>query len=158
MSFVVGGSLAGCGDDGGGGGGAVDAAPPMIDAPMIDAGNAPAMGLGAVCSQTMACPTTPADLGCVRLSTTATTGFCTIPCGQTNVPPQGQDPTPPTGGDALCAASMPAPGSGTVACFISSAPAMNKINWFCGIACGNIQGTDLGTCPGGLTCTDNICQ
>ena len=55
---------------------------------------------------------------------------------------------------------MPAPGAGTLACVIPTQSQSDNtmLDWRCGIACGTIQNTNLGSCPGGLTCTDNLCQ
>ena len=126
---------------------------PTPDAPM----SAAAMGLGKVCDQTHMCPTTGATM-CVKLSASATSGFCTLGCGTTTAPPAGTMAAPPAGGDAMCTASTPAPGAGTPACVLSNAPANNMIAWDCGILCGTSGTTNLGTCPSGLTCTMNICQ
>ena len=130
-----------------------------VSNPGVDAanGNPAAMGLGKVCNQTQMCPTTGATL-CVALSMSATQGFCTLGCGTTTKPASG-NPTPPPGGDAMCTASTPAPGAGTPACVLATAPdANNMIKWDCAILCGMQGTTNLGTCPGGLTCTMNICQ
>ncbi len=146
-------ALSACGDDGGS---SVDAAPmDMGGGDGSGSGNPPAQGLGAVCNQTTPCPTTPAGLECIALSATATQGFCGLPCGTS-----ANDQTPPQGGQAICTGSMPAPGSGTPLCAITGAPEGTPpmTPWFCGVACGTLQGMDLGTCPGGLTCTENLCQ
>jgi hypothetical protein len=143
-------AVSACGDDGGS---TVDAAP--MDMAGSDAGNPPAQGLGAVCDNARPCPATPAGLECVALSMTATQGFCALPCGSS-----ANNMTPPQGGQAICSGSQPPPGSGTPLCAITGpaegTPPMTP--WLCGVACGTLQGMDLGTCPGGLTCTDNLCQ
>ena len=55
---------------------------------------------------------------------------------------------------------MPAPGAGTLGCVIPTLKQGDDtmLDWRCGIGCGMVQGTNLGSCPGGLTCTDNLCQ
>jgi hypothetical protein len=83
------------------------------DAPASTTVDAPAtamaaMGLGKVCDQTHACPTTGATT-CVALTSGATHGFCTLSCGSGAVPAAGADPQPPAGGDAICMGSTPAP-------------------------------------------------
>lgn len=127
----------------------------QIDAPgtLVDAPNAAAMGLGAVCSQTMMCPTTGATM-CAALSMTATHGFCTLSCGMT----ASTATQPPTNGNQMCAASTPAPPSGTPVCAIHGPAMNNKFTWYCAVACGTLNNQDLGQCPGGLTCMSNICQ
>ena len=126
MLFAV--SAAACGDDGGKTGGTIDAPVVVpVDAATADAPAAPALGLGAFCDNTHQCPTTPAGLKCTALSAQATHGFCTISCGMTPVPPQGTNPTPPTGGNAICTGSVPAPGAGTPACVLTAQPVNNMI-------------------------------
>lgn len=130
------------------------------DAPVTPTPDAPtstaAMGLGKVCGDaTHTCPATGATM-CVKLSSTATLGFCTLPCGTTTKPATG-NPTPPVGGDAMCTASTPAPGAGTPACVLDAVTG-TTVNWDCGIECGMSGTTNLGGCPMGLTCTMNICQ
>lgn len=156
MTVALGSVLVACGgDDGdGGGGGNPDAAVQIDAAPMVDAGNPPAMGLGARCDNMTPCPTTPAGLECVALSQGATYGFCALPCGTT--PAASMEP--PMNGTQTCQASTPAPGNGTPICAITG-PMMNGMKpWLCGVACGTFMGQNLGTCPGGLVCTDNLCQ
>jgi hypothetical protein len=146
-------AVSACGDDGGS---TVDAAPIDMGGSADAAGNPPAQGLGAVCNNSMPCPTTPAGLECLAVTANATQGFCALPCG-TTAPGAMQ---PPTGGQAICSGSTPPPGSGTPVCAVTSedegTPPMTP--WFCAVACGTLQGMDLGTCPGGLTCTMNLCQ
>jgi hypothetical protein len=146
-------ALAACGDDGGKS--RADAGPGDGGSGSDAGGNPPAQGLGAVCDDTHMCPTTPAGLECIALSDNATHGFCAAPCGMS-----ANNQTPPTGGTAMCTASQPPPGNGTPLCAITGMavgqPPMTP--WFCGVACGTFMSMDLGTCPGGLTCTDNLCQ
>jgi hypothetical protein len=124
-----------------------------MDAPAADAPNAAAMGLGKVCDQATACPTTGATQ-CVGVSMTATHGFCTLPCGMT----PSTSMTPPANGDAMCTAAMPASPQGTPACAIHGPAMSNKFTWYCVLACGTLSGQNLGQCPGGLTCMSNLCQ
>ena len=68
---------------------------------------------------------------------------------------------PPSGGDAICAAQMPNNGTGKPQCALAgvgSGTGNMAIDWSCGIRCGTAGSADLGTCPTGLTCTQNLCQ
>lgn len=156
-SVFVGSALVACGgDDGGGGGGTVDA-PQQIDAPMIDAPTAMAEGLGKRCDQMTPCPSSA--MICALLNGAGSPGFCTLSCGSGPVPAMGQDPTPPMGGDAICMGATPAPpGGGTPACALTGTAMNNMLPWACGILCGDVMGTQLGGCPGGLTCVSNLCE
>jgi hypothetical protein len=126
----------------------------VIDGPPTTAA---ATGLGKVCDQTHMCPTTGATT-CVALTMGAAHGFCTLSCGMGAVPAAGANPTPPTGGDAVCMGSTPAPGAGTPACALSAPAANNMIPWDCAVLCGMSGTTNLGECPAGLVCTANVCQ
>jgi hypothetical protein len=138
-------SVDAAGDGDGDGDGDIDAAPVET-------------GLGQVCDNTVMCPATGAT-NCVAISGTATHGWCTLDCGET------QTTTPPgASGNTICADaySRPSPAEGTPLCAIYSGTgaAMDQppFTWSCAIGCGNLQGTELGGCPTGLTCTANICQ
>jgi hypothetical protein len=156
-------SLTACssgGDDGGGGDDTQD-----IDAGDIDAGDSPdapgggntATGLGQVCNQQATCPA-EASL-CAELDNpTNNGGFCTMSCGMTAEPAPGTDPTPPAGGNEMCAAAYNG-SSGTPGCILYTAPQAGQITWYCAIGCGNAGGTELGTCPNDLLCNaQNFCD
>ena len=140
-----GGSKPDGGGGGGGGGGMVDAAPMFMDA-----ANTAAQGLGKVCDQMHACPM---GLSCVALSMTATHGFCTLPCGTST-----SNTMPPANGNTTCTNAQPPPGQGTPACALVGAKTGNSYPWDCAIECGTLNNMNLGGCPGGLVCTNNICQ
>lgn len=154
-SLFLGSALVACGGDDGGGGGTPDAST-QIDAPMIDAPPTaqPAQGLGKRCDNMNPCPATGATQ-CTTLQDpmTATYGFCTLPCGTT----MAGSMTPPMGGNAVCTGSMPQPPSGTPLCALTAQPMGGMMEWACAVTCGTIQGMDLGMCPAGLTCIDNVC-
>lgn len=122
---------------------------PTPDAPVV---NPPAQGLGKVCMAPADCPA-GAPI-CAQLSAGAANGFCTLICGST----AAGSMTPPANGNAMCQASMPAPGAGTVGCVLTAQPMGGMMSWACGIGCGDLMGMNLGGCPGGLTCTANLCQ
>ena len=130
-----------------------DGAKTFLDAPAADAPNAAAMGLGKYCDQMTMCPATGATQ-CAALSMTATHGFCTLSCGMT----ASTATMPPTNGDQMCAASMPASPEGTPLCSIHGPAMNNKFTWYCVLGCGTLNNTNLGQCPGGLVCMNNICQ
>jgi hypothetical protein len=130
--------------------GSIDATDAAIDAP-IDAPPQPAVGLGKVCDVNP-CPTTGAT-ECLGVNQAGTPKFCTLSCGTTPI----GSPTPPSGGDAICQQSMPAPPSGHAAC-VFSGPPNDPMTWYCGIRCGVQATEDYGECPAGLTCTSNVCQ
>ena len=134
----------------GGGGDDVPDASPDDASPDAYAG---VFGLGQVCTSPAQC-TTGNTTTCAALSEEATHGFCTLGCGTSS----GTD-TPPTGGDAICAAEFngETPAEGTPKCTIFTGSAPN-VMWFCAVACGTDGSTDYGGCPGGLTCTANVCQ
>jgi hypothetical protein len=140
------------------GGGSSERPPVVIDSPggddidAPDGDNPPAQGLGAVCNEQMPCPASAPI--CAQLSAGAVNGFCTLVCGQTAAGAM----EPPANGNMTCQTATPAPGNGTPACVLTAAPNGNTMDWACGIGCGDLQGTQLGECPGGLTCTDNLCQ
>jgi hypothetical protein len=118
----------------------------------IDAAPAGIEGLGQVCDDTMMCPAAGAT-ECVAISDTATHGWCTLNCGQTATM------TPPgAAGNTICANAYTGttPDQGTPLCAIYSGA--GPYDWSCAIGCGNLSGTELGGCPPGLTCTDNVCQ
>jgi hypothetical protein len=96
--------------------------------------------------------------------------FCTESCGTGPCATGGSagssscfgtgsnQPQPPSGGDAICMSQSssgtpvcglygPGPGSGNMA-----------VAWACGILCGTSGSNNFGTCPTGLTCTQNFCQ
>jgi hypothetical protein len=148
-------SLAACssGDDGGGDdGNDIDANTGDIDAaesPDAPTGNT-VTGLGEACDQANACPTeaalcadldAPADMG----------GFCTLSCGMSPENPGG-DPTPPAGGDAMCAAAYTGT-SGTPVCALYTAAQAGQHTWYCAVMCA--APTD---CATGLTCQNQICD
>lgn len=127
--------------------------------PLPDAstGGGGAEAIGKVCVLAMNgadCP--PAAPSCVAL-VQGTNGFCTAACGTS-----ADNMTPPANGNATCAAVTPAVPSGTVACGLYGEAMNGMVPWACGIFCGTIDnmGTpqDLGMCPTGLTCTQNLCQ
>jgi len=134
-----------------------------------DAANAALTGFGQSCplSGTNACVTGTATT-CAAISSTATTGWCTQTCGTTTAPTGTTPPTPPTGGDAMCATAFSSaggttPADGTPLCAIYDSQSMpGKDVWYCAIVCGTPSGstTNYGGCPGGLTCsaTDNLCE
>ena len=156
MSILLGSGLVACGDDGGGGGGGggVDA-PVVIDAPMIDAPPAVSMGLGAICNANQPCPSSA--MICASLNNSMN-GFCTLSCGSGPVPAMGQDPMPPANGNMICMNNQPASPAGTPACVLTGAAMNNMLPWACGLLCGTFEGTNLGDCPGGNTCKDNLCE
>ena len=129
-------------------GGNPDAPTATPDAPNANTST----GLGQVCAGNN-CPA-EANM-CVDVGGTNT--FCTLSCGTGPVPAQGQQPTPPTGGNAICEAAYNGT-SGTLACVLTGTAANNMIPWSCGILCGTYQTQDFGTCTNGLVCTDNFCQ
>ena len=102
--------------------------------------------LGADCTGSAAgdiskCPA--ATDTCLPISGSA--DMCSISCG-TGPPGSGTSaPPPPQGGDQLCAT-------------LATTGTPSVITWYCVIACGTFDGQDLGTCPTGLTCTNNFCQ
>ncbi len=122
-----------------------------MDAPPADAPNASAEGLGKVCDQMNPCPT---GLQCIRLSMTATHGFCTLSCGTT----QASSTQPPANGNMVCMQATPAPGNGTPLCALNDGMTTGTKTWYCAVACGSYMNQNLGQCPGGLTCSGNICQ
>lgn len=111
------------------------------------------VGLGQVCTDNPDCVTGEATV-CAALDANATQGFCTLSCGTST-----STDTPPTGGDATCAAAFmgETPAQGTPLCAIYSGTAPN-VMWYCAVACGTAGTMELGGCPDGLTCTANICQ
>jgi hypothetical protein len=125
----------------------------FLDGAPADAPNAAATGLGAVCDQTHMCPATGATQ-CAALSMTATHGFCTLSCGQT----PSTATQPPANGDTMCAASTPASPDGKPLCAIHGPAMNNKFTWYCVLGCGTLNGMNLGQCPGGLACMNNVCQ
>jgi hypothetical protein len=76
--------------------------------------------------------------------------FCTKACGTAG------SATPPTGGDAMCAAGEST--TGTPGCVLVGSGSGSSYAWSCAIECGTFNSMNLGTCPGGLTCTSNICE
>jgi hypothetical protein len=133
-----------------------------------DAANAALTGFGQSCplTGTNACVTGSATT-CAAISSTATNGWCTMTCGTTTAPTTG-NPTPPTGGTAMCqtaftSAGGTSPADGTPGCVIYDSQSMpGKDVWYCAIGCGTLpnNGGNLGGCPGGLACntTDNLCE
>ncbi len=115
-------------------------------------------GFGQLCDNTNMCPATGAT-DCVAISATAAHGWCTLECGETP-----DDTAAPTGGTAICAGAysgeVPADGTPACAIYAGTGPQMDQppFTWSCAVLCGNYMGTELGGCPTGLTCTDNICQ
>lgn len=109
-------------------------------------------GLGQVCDQTNTCTDQQAT-DCIAFSMTATSGVCTFECAI------GLDEgvNPDAAANQACATAYTGT-TGTPLCAAGSAPVAGKTSWSCLIACGTVQMTDLGECPGGLTCTDNTCQ
>ena len=117
----------------------------------LDAPNAAAMGLGAVCDGMHPCPASAPM--CVKLASTATHGFCTLSCGTTTT-----STTPPMNGNQMCAAATPAPGAETASCALVGQKSGATYPWSCAVLCGMQGATNYGSCPGGLVCTSNICQ
>jgi hypothetical protein len=144
ISFVV----IGCGDDGGS---TQPDAKVFEDAPPPDAPPAQmaSMGLGKVCDQANPCPATVPIC-----ATVGTVGFCTQICG--NTPEAAMEP--PADGNMICQNLTPASPSATPGCVLTAPPMGGTKDWACGLVCGMIEGNDLGPCPLGLTCTDNLCQ
>jgi len=95
----------------------------------------------------------PADApNCITFQTgTPTNGFCTLGCGTSTAADM-----PPANGNALCAAQYDGT-SGTPACAAHDGGMAGTFTWSCAVACGNSMGTELGTCPNNLVCTNNFC-
>lgn len=145
-------SIAACGggDDGGDDDDTQpDASITVIDAPP-QAPDAAASSLGQICNQQMSCPT---DVPICATPQGASNGFCTMECGTT---PASDNPMPPPGGDAICQEGYV--GSATPACTVYfQQQGTTDLLWGCGLLCGTVQNMDLGTCPAGLTCQNNLC-
>ena len=91
----------------------------------------------------------------VCMTETGSADFCSLVCGTT--PAGTGTPVPPDSGDLRCAQLAT---TGTPACTYHY-PDPNDATvelWLCEIECGSLGGNDLGTCPLGLTCTNNLCQ
>ena len=160
LSACLGFSVAACGggeDEGdyievpGEGDGETEPAP--APAPEPEPEPEPAVGIGQICDQNTACP--DAAPLCLAFSQGATAGVCTASCGTTPIPEMGQAQPPDPMLDQVCPTYT---GSGTSACVLGlqGEPGATDQEWACAILCGTImtqQGSsDLGECPGGLTC------
>jgi hypothetical protein len=103
--------------------------------------------------------------------------FCTLGCGSGpcgGSASSGSDagcttgsgsdaPQPPSNGDAMCQTAVEASGgTGEVKCILFAADPQgsgnDSVDWTCGILCNQDGSNDFGSCPTGLTCTNNICQ
>jgi hypothetical protein len=133
------------GDDGGGGGGSgTPDAKVFMDAKVYMDAPPGMAGLGAACSQSMACGSAAPQ--CISVGSGST--WCTASCGTSS----GSN-MPPTGGDAICQGFTT---TGTPKCVFysgTSAPFM----WSCGILCGTAGSNSYGTCPSNMTCSGNVC-
>jgi hypothetical protein len=124
--------VAACGGSGGIPQGNADAG--WIDAPPIIGDGGPASYLGLLCGGH--CPT---GYFCVRLSSSATMGWCADPCtGQAD--------------DKSCSSGFPGPGSGQCRFLIPVDAGQQSV---CGVGCGAQWGLP-DDCPAGLTCQDLI--
>ena len=128
------------------------AADAAVDSLPADAPNAAAMGLGKVCQSSTDCTGGAANM-CVKLSMTATHGFCTLSCGTSTT-----NTTPPTNGNMTCTNATPKSPDGTPLCALVGPIANGMYPWDCALTCGTFMGMNLGQCPGGLVCMSNICQ
>lgn len=144
----------GCSDsDGGGGGGdspdanvGPDAAPTGPDAmPMSPPITS---GLGQVCDPAAAVCSGGAT-ACLAKTMEAPSGICTLLCAEGLAP----ETFPAAEAHQTCADSFTGT-TGTPLCGASIGPG----SFACVVACGVLEGTDLGTCPSDLTCTANSCM
>lgn len=132
-----------------------DAKPAADAAPLFDAPPAGLTGFGQACTlATPNCPTSAPD--CQTGKQGATTGLCTLSCGQSAWTGDPNTQQAPTGGDAICMNAYPADAThtGTPGCYYYAQDQTDttKADWDCGIACGSFNGQPLGNCPTGLTC------
>lgn len=174
LAAASGAAMVACG--GGGGSGTPDARK------IFDAGNktpdGPGSGsassdLGKICTSTGSAgsgdPTlcTAADPECL---TVGGPFFCSKSCGTGPCVAGGtpgsascfgsgsNQPMPPAGGDAICMAQA---SSGTPICGLygaGSGSGSAAVDWSCAILCGSAGSNNFGTCPPGLTCSQNFCQ
>lgn len=153
-------ALVACGPAGDDDSGSVDAAPVRVDAaarpdapaaPDAAPMNPPSADVGKPCSNTMM--SCPMNYICAALDGEADLdALCTTKCGETETMVE----TPPADGNTMCEAAYTGT-IGVAACVIYSENMMTmKRDWYCGILCGQAPGTN-GTCPGGLTCTMDLC-
>ncbi len=156
LTFTLGCS-SGSGDDGGGP--AVDAAPAADAAPTIDAmpANPPiASGVGEICDPSAPTCTSAGTPGCAA-APDATSGFCTLECA-TDI---AMGEIPDAAASQACVAEYTG-STATALCALPIGPGAGNMttNYACGLYCGMIgdPAQDLGTCPGGLTCTNNACS
>jgi len=94
-----------------------------------------------------------------------TPGSANCLCNGSGCPNNGSNgayPQPPSGGDAICM-QQKAGNPGTPVCGLfgpagSGASAGSAIAWDCAVLCGSAGSQNFGTCPSGLTCSNNFCQ
>jgi hypothetical protein len=133
-----------------------DAAPPAADAaPALPDGMAanPAVttGLGQVCNAMTPCA--DATTTCLSVGGAAS-GFCSFECAAD----LAMGVNPEAAASQACATAYTSThGSPLCAARIPEQVGTNS-DWYCLVGCGVIDTTDLGDCPGGLTCTSNSCQ
>ena len=108
-------------------------------------------GLGQLCDQSAPCSDQLAA-NCIAFSQSATHGICTFECASDI--PSGTNPD--AAASQACTTAYTG-STGTPLCAAGTPDGAN-VDWSCLIACGMLQGMELGECPGGLTCTDNTCQ
>jgi hypothetical protein len=127
-------AAAACGSSGGAPQGNPDAG--WIDAPPLVGDGGPASYLGLLCGGHC-----PDGYACVRISSSATMGWCADPCtGQAD--------------DTSCSAGFAGPGQGQCRFLIPSAGDAG-LQSVCGIGCGAQWGLS-DDCPTGLHCADLI--
>jgi hypothetical protein len=75
------------------------------------------------------------------------------------VPGGSAQPAPPSGGDAICM-QQKADTTATPVCGLygDGPSAGSAIAWSCALLCGTSGSNNFGTCPTGLTCSQNFCQ
>ncbi len=106
------------------------------------------------------------------LTLTGNAFYCTASCGTGPCVAGGtagsdscfgsgsNQPAAPANGDAACQALSAAGGTGTPVCGVfgpGSGSGNSAVAWSCILLCGTAGSDNLGTCPTGLTCTQNAC-
>lgn len=97
--------------------------------------------------------------------------FCTEGCGYGSCASGGtygssscagagsNQPAPPSNGDSICMMQKAGnPGTPVCGLYGDGPNAGSAIAWACAILCGTSGSNNFGTCPTGLTCTQNFCQ